>query len=48
MANKRTAAIVTVGIFVIAGVAVVPAWLRLKEFEAKSGAVGSIRPAKSG
>ena len=35
MANKRKAAIVTVGLLAIAGVAVMPAWLRLKEMGAR-------------
>ena len=47
MAKKRKAAIVTVGLLAIVGVAALPAWLRLKEIESK-GAIGSTRPAKSG
>ncbi len=47
MANKRKAAIVTIGLLAIAGVAAMPAWLRLKEIESKGGTVGSTRRAIS-
>ncbi len=48
MAKKRKAAIVTVGLLALVGVAALPAWLRLKEIESKAGAIGSTRRVKSG
>ena len=48
MANKRKATIVTVGLLAIASVAVMPAWLRLKEIESKAGTFGTSRRAKAG
>ena len=48
MANKRKAAIVTVGIMAVVGVAVLPAWLRLKEIESKGVAIGSTKRLKAG
>ena len=41
MANKRKAAIVTVGLLAMLGVAIIPAWLRLKEIESKNEAVSA-------
>ena len=49
MTNKRkAAAIVTVGLLAVIGVAAMPAWLRLKDIESKAGTLGSTRRPKSG